>query len=185
MAIPATGGIAGPFTVTGDGPRTLRLEGVEVFTDPNGANQLQEGAQVAPGTRLWARSVSGESPQGFVIERTVTVLVGTVLLYDRSNPSLADAQKLVRYRVPMRASAPVGSRRTMVTGIPAGSECTITEPVTGDNDHVDLVSPPVISPATIIVTANQTQQVSITNTYRPACGPGHKHPHACGTTPAR
>jgi hypothetical protein len=95
MPAPATGQIVGPFTVTAAGPSTIRSQGVEVFTDRNGMNRLEDGDVVQPGARLWARSVSGEDPQGFVLERVVTALVGTVLLYDGTNPSLEEAQKLV------------------------------------------------------------------------------------------
>lgn len=98
LAAPSTGEIVGPFTVNSDGPATIRVTGIEVFTDPEGINQLHDGDVVEPGTRLWARSVSGTEPQGFVLERTATVLEGTVLLYDGSNPGLDDAQKLILAR---------------------------------------------------------------------------------------
>ncbi|MDX6742350.1 thioester domain-containing protein [Actinocorallia sp. A-T 12471] len=93
--VPATGEIVGPFAVTGNVSGILRTIGAEVFTDAQGQNQLLDGAEVAPGTNLWARSVSAADPQGFVLERVSTILTGTVLIYDGTNPDLADAQKLV------------------------------------------------------------------------------------------
>ncbi|WP_127572013.1 thioester domain-containing protein [Georgenia faecalis] len=95
MRAPATGEIVGPFTVTADGPATLRSVGVEVFTDPEGTAALPDGAVVEPGAELWARSVSAETPQYFVLERALTVLESTVYVYDGTNPGRQNAQKLV------------------------------------------------------------------------------------------
>jgi hypothetical protein len=240
MAAPATGEIVGPFTVTADGPSTIRSQGVEVFTDRNGNNLLEDGDVVQPGTRLWARSVSDEDPQGFVLERVVTVLVGTVLLYDGTNPSLEEAQKLVlaqqtqlvaragatlepfaagglgvvkdirgeaagrqgrivivvdcqapdaalnrRFTLTLPAGAAPGERRRLISGIPAGSVCTIIERSNGDNQAVDVTT--VIDPPTITVEANETQQVSIIDTYRrhepEAPKPPHKTPKPPHKTP--
>ncbi|WP_170222844.1 thioester domain-containing protein [Nonomuraea turkmeniaca] len=219
MAAPATGEIVGPFTVTADGPATIRSQGVEVFTDPNGNNRLGDGDVVQPSARLWARSISDEDPQGFVLERVVTVLVGTVLLYDGTNPSLQEAQKLVlaqqtqlvaragatlepfaagsleivktitgeaagrqgriaivvdcqapdsslnrRFTRVLPAGTAPGEHRRLITGIPAGSVCTITERSNGDNQTVDVTT--VIDPPTVTVETYEAQQVSITDTYR-------------------
>jgi hypothetical protein len=95
LPAPDTGEIVGPFEVTGDGPATIRSVGVEVFTDPEGTDLLADGAEVQPGASLWARSVSSDLPQGFVLEREVDVLQSSVFLYDGSNPGREDAQKLV------------------------------------------------------------------------------------------
>ncbi|MBF8185042.1 Cys-Gln thioester bond-forming surface protein [Nonomuraea sp. K274] len=235
MAAPATGEIVGPFTVTADGPSAIHLEGVEVFTDPNGTNALAEGATVRPGARLWARSVSDADPQGFVLERAVTALVGTVLLYDGTNPTLENAQKLVlarqtqltaragatlepfeagrvrvikhisgkgaghqgkivirvncqatdaalnrRRTLTVRAGAAAGTVQRTISGLPAGSVCTITEPITGDNKAVNLISQPIITPGTVTVVADETQQVSIIDSYKRACKLVHgPHGYVC------
>jgi hypothetical protein len=94
-AAPATGEIVGPFHVAADGPSTIHSYGVDVFTDSGGEHRLEDGDEIQPDATLWARSVSDTAPQGFVLERQVTVLVSTVYLYDGSNPGLDSAQKLV------------------------------------------------------------------------------------------
>lgn len=222
LPAPSTGQIVGPFTVSSDGPATIHLQGVEVFTDPNGQHPVSEGDTVNNGARLWARSVSGASPQGFVLERVVPVLVGTVMLYDGTNPGLATAQKLVlaqqtelveragvvlnrfeagslkvvkhitgtgagnqgkivivvtcraenpelnrRHIIKVPAGTPAGDHNYTVSGIAAGSLCAISEPVTGENNAVDLAARPVIDPTTVTVAAGQTSQVSVTDTFRP------------------
>ncbi|PRY57287.1 DUF5979 domain-containing protein [Glycomyces artemisiae] len=95
MPAPDTGEIVGPFTVIGDGPATLRTVGVEVFTDPDGAGALADGDTVAPGSKLWARLVAGEDEHAFILDRVAEHLVGTVYLYDGSNPDRDEAQKLI------------------------------------------------------------------------------------------
>ncbi|WP_194288949.1 MULTISPECIES: thioester domain-containing protein [unclassified Nocardioides] len=92
---PETGDPAGPFTVTADGPATLRVDGVEVFSDAAGTQQLADGDTVQAGAQLWVRSVSPDTPQGFSLQRQVTVPVNTVYLYDGSNPGRKDAQKII------------------------------------------------------------------------------------------
>ncbi len=189
-----------------DGPATIHVTGIEVFTDPNGENQLHDGDVVQPGTRLWARSTSTTEPQGFVLERVATLLEGTVLLYDGTNPGLETAQKLILARetqlvlragavlerfaagglqitkrilgdgaghqgritidvicrdpnttqeqhhtVTFPAGASAGEHSRTISGIPAGSTCTITEPRGGDNDQVHQVGDPVIEPATVTI----------------------------------
>jgi TQXA domain-containing protein len=94
--LPAPSGeLVGPFTVRADGPARIRLFGVEVFTDAAGKHRITDGAEVRPGQRLWAYSLSPEQPQGFLVERVVKGLVGTVYLYDGSNPNLEKAQKII------------------------------------------------------------------------------------------
>ncbi|MBA2945137.1 thioester domain-containing protein [Streptomyces himalayensis] len=223
LAAPATGEIVGPFTVTADGPSTIEITGVEVSTDAAGTNQLQDGDVVQPGAQLWARSVSDDDPQGFVLERVTTVHEGTVLLYDGTNPGLEDAQTLVMAQetelvvragavlqpfpagavqfnlgidgeaaglqsekviqvdcgdpdsdldqqrtVTFAAGTPAGDHSRSLTGIPAGSVCTITESSDGDNGLVSATT--VIDPTTITIASEETQQVSITNTYARALG---------------
>lgn len=92
---PQTGELAGPFTVASDGPATLRVDGVEVFSDAAGTQQLADGDTVPNGARLWVRTVSTDTPQGFSLQRQVTVPVSTVYLYDGTNPGRGDAQKLI------------------------------------------------------------------------------------------
>ncbi|MBA4866643.1 Cys-Gln thioester bond-forming surface protein [Streptomyces sp. PSKA54] len=223
MPAPATGEIVGPFTVTADGPSTIQITGIEVFTDAAGENQLQDGDTVQPGARLWARSVSDDDPQGFVLERVANVLEGNVLLYDGTNPALEDAQTLVlaqetelvvragavlqpfpagavqfdlridgeaaglqgekviqvdcedpdsdldqQRTVTFAAGTPAGDHSRSLTGIPAGSACTLTESSDGDNGLVDPTT--VIDPSTVTIASEETQQVSITNTYERAVG---------------
>ncbi|WP_123665372.1 thioester domain-containing protein [Actinocorallia herbida] len=225
MDAPSTGEIVGPFRVSGTVTGILRTNGVAVFTDAEGRNALVDGAEVAPGTSLWARSASATSPPGFVLERVSTILTGTVLLYDGTNPDLEEAQKLIlaqqaelvvragaelnrfaagaleltktiagaaaglQGRVvvriecvdeaggrdrsftavfPRRASA--GSHPRTFSGIPAGSACTVTETATGDNALVDIVGDPEIEPVTVTIVANETAEVSVTDTYARATG---------------
>ncbi|MGW1025033.1 DUF5979 domain-containing protein [Streptomyces sp. NPDC002577] len=223
MPAPATGEIVGPFTVTADGPSTIRITGVEVFTDSAGRNQLQDGDTVQPGTRLWARSVSDDDPQGFVLERLANVVEGNVLLYDGTNAGLDEAQTLVlaqetemvvragavlqpfpagavafRFRidgeaaglqaekvveldcrdpesgldehrtVTLAAGTSAGDHSRSLTGIPAGSVCTITESSDGDNGLVTATAD--IEPSTVTISSDETQQVSVTNTYVRATG---------------
>ncbi|KAB8168701.1 hypothetical protein FH609_007805 [Streptomyces sp. 3MP-14] len=221
--VPDTGELVGPFQVSSDGPATLTtVGGVEVFTDPDGTNQLQDGDEVAPGTELWVRSLSEETPQGFVLERTATALVGSALLYDGSNIGLEQAQTLVLARetdLTVRAGAelrpypagglevtkriagkgaglqgeivvevdcddqnpdtdldqhhtltfdagtPAGDHPRLITGIPVGSLCTVTEPETGENARARLVGDPVIEPASVTITADSTQSVLVTDEY--------------------
>ncbi|GAB2831615.1 hypothetical protein GCM10022221_33130 [Actinocorallia aurea] len=98
MDVPSTGEIVGPFRVTGNVSGTLKATGVEVFTDREGRNRLENGDEVEPRTTLWARSVSAVSSQGFVIERTTEIRTGAVFLYDGTNPPLTQAQKLILAR---------------------------------------------------------------------------------------
>ncbi|WP_157902758.1 DUF5979 domain-containing protein [Streptomyces jeddahensis] len=223
MPAPATGEIVGPFTVTADGPATIQITGVEVFIDSAGQNQLEDGDTVQPGTRLWARSVSDEDPQGFVLERVTDVVEGNVLLYDGTNDGLEDAQTLVlaqetelvvragavlqpfpaggvdfgvrvdgeaaglqdakvievdcrdpesgldQHRtVTLGAGTPAGDHARSLTGIPAGSVCTISESSDGDNGLVTATT--AIEPSTVTIASEETQQVSVTNTYERAVG---------------
>ncbi|WP_182526693.1 DUF5979 domain-containing protein [Nocardioides dongkuii] len=92
---PSTGELVGPFTVTADGPSTLRLQGVEVFSDAAGTQQLVAGDTVPAGARLWVRTISPDTPQGFALERALTVPESTVYVYDGTNPGRTDAQKLI------------------------------------------------------------------------------------------
>ncbi|MCD4535005.1 DUF5979 domain-containing protein [Nocardioides sp. cx-169] len=92
---PSTGELVGPFTVTADGPSTLRLEGVEVFSDAAGTQQLAAGDTVPAGARLWVRTVSPDTPQGFALERELTVPESTVYVYDGGIPNRSDAQSLI------------------------------------------------------------------------------------------
>ncbi|NPC98359.1 thioester domain-containing protein [Nocardioides sp. zg-DK7169] len=92
---PVSGELVGPFTVTADGPATLRVDGVEVFSDAAGTQPLVAGDTVQAGARLWVRTVSSDTPQGFALQRQVRVPESTVYLYDGSNPGWADAQKLI------------------------------------------------------------------------------------------
>ena len=92
---PVTGELVGPFTVTADGAATLRVDGVEVFSDAAGTRQLVAGDTVQPGARLWVRTDSTDTPQGFALHRQVTVPESTVYLYDGSTPGWTDAQKLI------------------------------------------------------------------------------------------
>ncbi|MBC9225058.1 hypothetical protein GL325_01850 [Aeromicrobium sp. 636] len=92
---PASGDLVGPFTVTADGPSTLRLEGVEVFADAAGTQPLAEGATVQPGAQLWTRSASTAASQGFSLQREVPVRESTVYLYDGSIPGRNSAQSLI------------------------------------------------------------------------------------------
>ncbi|MEY9842160.1 thioester domain-containing protein [Streptacidiphilus sp. EB103A] len=218
---PSTGELVGPFTVAADGPATLRTTGVEVFADAQGATQLHDGDEVQPGARLWARSASATTPQGFVLERVTTVLAGTVLLYDGSNPSLTKAQKIVlaqqtqlvaragavlhpfaagalkvtkvirgdaaglqgpitihvncrtpepdldqHHRISLPAGAPAGDHSKLITGIPAGSTCALTEPSTGDDALVDLAHAPVFVPQSVTIEADETRQATVTDTYQ-------------------
>jgi hypothetical protein len=48
LSAPSTGEIVGPFTVNSDGPARIYLTGVEVFTDPDGENQLHDGDWCSP-----------------------------------------------------------------------------------------------------------------------------------------
>lgn len=66
---PETGEFVGPFTVTSNGPGTLRVLGVEVFADAAGTQALADGATIQPGAQLWARSTSTSANQGFSVER--------------------------------------------------------------------------------------------------------------------
>lgn len=95
LPAPATGEIVGPFTVTADGPSTIRSVGIEVFADEQGTIPLPDGSVVQPGATLWARSVSSTTPQGFVLDRVTNVLQSTVYLYDGSNAGRTAAQKLI------------------------------------------------------------------------------------------
>ncbi|MCD0452658.1 thioester domain-containing protein [Actinocorallia sp. API 0066] len=96
MDAPSTGEIVGPFQVSGTVSGVLRTSGgVEVFTDAQGGNRLLDGAEVSPGTTLWARSTTTNPVQGFVVERVSQILTGTVLLFDGTNPDLDAAQKLI------------------------------------------------------------------------------------------
>lgn len=226
LAAPATGEIVGPFTVSGDGSATITSTGVEVFADPAGRNLIEDGDEVRPGSRLWARSASGSDPQGFVLERVATVLEGTVLLYDDSIPTLVDAQSLVlaqqtelvvragavlrpfaagglaitkriagpgaghqgeivvevscedpqggldqRRVVTLPARAPAGDHLRLVTGIPAASRCTLTEPSTGENDRVGLTGGVVIEPSAVTVPDGANSPVVVVNTYVGRPGP--------------
>ncbi|WP_166392370.1 thioester domain-containing protein [Nocardioides ochotonae] len=92
---PVSGELVGPFTVTADGPATLRVEGVEVFSDAAGTQQLLAGDTVQPGAQLWVRTASPDTPQGFALQRQVRVPESTVYLYDGTTPGWADAQKLI------------------------------------------------------------------------------------------
>jgi TQXA domain-containing protein/LPXTG-motif cell wall-anchored protein len=117
LAAPASGEIVGPFHVEADGSSTIRSVGVEVFTDPNGDHLLEDGDEVPAGTTLWVRTVSDDTPQGFVLERQVTALVSSVYLYDGSNTGVDDAQKLVlaqEAELVKRAGA-------LITPFPAGA----------------------------------------------------------------
>ncbi|MQW75430.1 LPXTG cell wall anchor domain-containing protein [Nocardioides sp. dk4132] len=92
---PVTGELVGPFTVTADGPATLLVDGVEVFSDAAGTQQLVDGDTVQAGAQLWVRTVSRDTPQGFALQRQVRVPESTVYLYDGSTPGWSDAQKLI------------------------------------------------------------------------------------------
>lgn len=124
---PSTGDIVGPFTVSGNGPGTLTTNGVDVFTDAQGTDQLQDGATVQPGTRLWARSASASAPHDFVLERTATYLVGTALVYDGTNPGLDAAQALVLAQE-ARFTARAGAELNVV---PSGN-VRVTKHITGE-----------------------------------------------------
>ncbi|SDD68852.1 DUF5979 domain-containing protein [Glycomyces harbinensis] len=219
MPAPDTGEIVGPFTVTADGSSTIRATGVEVFTDPEGANPLADGDTVAPGAELWARIIGPDDPHAFVLDLAAQHLVGTVYLYDGSNPGRDEAQKLVLAQsaemtsragaelIPYTAgsleitkriegpgaglqdeiaisvsctdpagaldqertlSVPAGSTAgdhlLAVDGLPAESECTITETADGGNDRVRAAET-VIDPATVTIAAGATQTATVTNTY--------------------
>ncbi len=226
LAAPATGEIVGPFTVTSDGPSVVHSDGVEVFTDAQGRHRLADGATVQPGAKLWARSVSSTLPQGFVLERVVSEPVGTVLLYDGTNPGMTEAQKLVlaqetelvaragalltpyaagrlsltkhirgpgaglqgpvtltvecrgtatqRYTVTVPAAA-TGAHTRLLSGIHAGDHCAITETASGANAQARLDGPPLIHPATVTITADQTAHATATDTY--ARIQHHRPPH--------
>ncbi|WP_181311600.1 DUF5979 domain-containing protein [Nocardioides campestrisoli] len=92
---PLTGELVGPFTVASDGPATLRLAGVEVFTDAAGTQQLADGDPVPADAQLWVRTVSADPEQGFALQREEEVRESTVYLYDGSNPDRESAQKLI------------------------------------------------------------------------------------------
>ncbi|WP_205657224.1 thioester domain-containing protein [Aeromicrobium chenweiae] len=224
---PSTGEIVGPFTVTANGPSVLRLEGVEVFTDEAGTQPLAEGATVAPGTQLWARSTSTTAGQGFSLQRLETISESTVYLYDGATPGRNTAQKLILARqatleavasvrinrfaagglqvtktisgegaglqgdieinvvctppagveedpVERTITIPAGTGAgaqdpVQVTGLRAGSTCTITEPEDGDNDQVNLTASS-IDPETVTVVTNVNTPVAVTNEYELAVG---------------
>ncbi|MBC9735092.1 DUF5979 domain-containing protein [Nocardioides marmotae] len=95
-SVPTTGELVGPFTVTADGPSTLRIQGeVEVFSDAAGTQQLAAGDTVPAGARLWVRTTSSETPQGFALQRELSVPESTVYLYDGNDPDRQRAQKLI------------------------------------------------------------------------------------------
>ncbi|WP_067477875.1 thioester domain-containing protein [Actinomadura hibisca] len=117
MRAPSTGDLVGPFTVSGDGPATIQLRGVEVFADAEGKKRLAEGDTVRPGDRLWVRSSSETDPQGFVLNRTVEIGESAVYLYDGTNPGMDTAQKLILAKT-QQLTARAGAR---ITRYDAGS----------------------------------------------------------------
>ena len=223
---PSTGELVGPFTVTADGPSILRLQGVEVFTDAAGTQQLAEGDTVAPGAQLWVRSTTAGPDQGFALQRLQTIRESTVYLYDGADPNRQTAQKLILARdteleavagvrvtqfaagglqvtktiggeaaglqgaleirvvctppdeegdpiertITIPARAPAGAQPpTAVTGVPAGSTCVITEPDNGDNQRVNVTAT-AIEPETVTIVENETAAVAVTNDYELARG---------------
>ncbi len=124
---PSTGELVGPFNVTSNGPSTLRLLGVEVFTDAAGTQELEAGDTVPAGAQLWVRSISPDTPQGFALERELTVLESTVYLYDGSNAGRDNAQKLVLAQ-PSQLDAVAGVR---ITPFAAGG-IELTKTISGD-----------------------------------------------------
>ncbi|MBW8481886.1 thioester domain-containing protein [Actinomadura parmotrematis] len=221
---PSNGGLAGPFTVSGDGPATLQtVGGTQVFTDAAGRHRLDDGDTVRPGDRLWARSTTTATPQGFVLNRSADITESAVYLYDHTNPGVDDAQKLIlakkehltaragvrltRYdagdlvlakavtgaaaglqgAITLRVSctgpdggivhhtrtlpagASPGRHLLHVTGIPAGSTCTVTETATGENGRTDARRP-VIVPSRVTVPTDGTVTVTVTDTYDRATG---------------
>jgi hypothetical protein len=224
LAAPATGEIVGPFTVTSDGPSTIRSVGVEVFADQAGTILLADGAVVPPGATLWARSVSATTPQGFVLERQATILQSTVYLYDGSNPGRTTAQKLVlaqptdltrragalltpfaagaltvdkvitgdgaglqsdvvidvtctsaggdvvaQRTVTVPAGSAAGSHPQTIGGLPAESECVVTETQNGDNGRV-VVTGTSVEPASVMISSGDTVTATVTNSYGIAVG---------------
>ncbi|MBW8484111.1 thioester domain-containing protein [Actinomadura parmotrematis] len=108
MRAPSTGGVVGPFTVTGNGPATLTPQNVTVYADAAGRRRLAPGDVVQPGAKLWVSSDGPGATQGFVLERTVDVAASAVYLYDGGNPGLEKAQKLIlaeKERLTERAGA--------------------------------------------------------------------------------
>ncbi|CAM3548976.1 thioester domain-containing protein [Stackebrandtia soli] len=154
MRAPSTGDIVGPFEVSGDGPGTLRSVGVEVFDNPDGGTPLPDGTSVAPGTRLWVRSVSDTTPQGFVLERSVTVVESTVYLYDGSNPGRDTAQKLVlaqQTELTKRAGA-------LITPYPAG-HLEVTKTIAGSGAGFQGE---VVIDVSCVDPADETHEYSVT-----------------------
>jgi Domain of unknown function (DUF5979)/Thioester domain len=150
LAAPATGEIAGPFTVTADGPAIVRSVGVEVFTDQAGTNQLQDGDEVQPGTHLWARVIPGFEEHRFVLDRVVTDPTGTVFLPDAINP---DRQELILAVDALLATSggatlvpfTTGSLRLVkvirgsAAGLQDSVDITVTCPATGTTPDVTRV----------------------------------------------
>ncbi|MRK01792.1 hypothetical protein GEV27_09685 [Aeromicrobium sp. S22] len=62
-----------------------------------------------------------------------------------------------------------GSQTVRFTGLPAGSECTITEPKDGDNGRVNLTASS-IEPASVSIVAGENVSVAATNEYARAFG---------------
>ncbi|MCD9152845.1 thioester domain-containing protein [Aeromicrobium duanguangcaii] len=124
---PASGELAGPFTVTADGPATLVVEGVQVYADAAGTQPLAEGATVQPGTQLWARATGLGSSQGFSLRRPETVQESTVYLYDGQTPGRTSGQKLIlAQEESIEAVASVRITREAPGGI------AVTKTITGD-----------------------------------------------------
>lgn len=223
MAVPLNGEIVGPFTVTADGPATIRTAGVEVFTDQAGTQPLQDGDQVEPGAQLWARVIPGSGEHRFVLDRVVRQPTGTVYLYDGTS-GLEEAQKLIlaadanlaatasatlepfapgnlrltkviggpaaglqgdiritvscpatsttpgqTREVTIPAGTPAGALPHLLTGLPAGATCTITETSNGSNDQASLTRPPGIYPSSITITEDSTGNALVTDSF---CRPG-------------
>ncbi|MEV0648023.1 thioester domain-containing protein [Phytomonospora sp. NPDC050363] len=126
MRAPSNGELVGPFHVESDGPSTIRSLGIEVFSDPEGDNRLDDGDTVDSGADLWVRTISDDDPQGFVLDRTVSLLESTVYLYDGTNPGRDTAQKLIlaqQTTLAKRAGA-------LITPYAAGN-LAITKSITG------------------------------------------------------
>ncbi len=69
------------------------------------------------------------------------------------------------------AGTPAGTQtQPVLSGIPVGTTCTVTETADGDNGLVNITTPVVIDPAETVIAEGPPAAVSVTNTYDRAFG---------------
>ncbi len=154
------GSVLGPFTVNTNSnrrlrnapPATVRATGGNMFRDAAGTDEIDNGATVESGTKIWVRSTG---PPTVVLEATAEAVVpsGNVYVYDGKHAGVSDAQHLIlaktgTLRTTVEATAeflPPGKLvvKKTIAGPAAGSQASVVIHVACDDGQTrpDFIIP--------------------------------------------